>query len=61
VSLPIPKLISETVNLLNKLPGGVLGHVYDFTTALVNGDKEAAKRAATSAITERIFNAPIKR
>lgn len=57
----IPEAIARIAELLGKLPPGVLGHVFDFTKALVDGDEEAAKRAATSATTQRIFSAPVKR
>jgi hypothetical protein len=53
--------VAKIGSLLAKLPAGVLGHVYDFAKALVDGDGEAAKRAATSAATERLFKAPVNR
>jgi hypothetical protein len=57
----LPEAVARIAGLLTKLPPGVLGHVFDFAKALVDGDEEAAKRAATSATTERIFNAPVKK
>ncbi len=52
--------VARVAGLLAKLDPSTLTHVYDFAKALVDGDEEAAKRAATSAATERIFNAPVK-
>jgi hypothetical protein len=57
----MPEAIARIAELLGKLPPGVLGHVFDFAKALVDGDEEAAKRAATSAATQRIFSAPVKK
>ncbi len=57
----IANAVAKIGGLLAQLPPGVLGHVYDFAKALVDGDEEAAKRAATSAATERLFKAPVKR
>ncbi len=57
----IPEAIARIGELLGKLPPGVIGHVFDFVKALVAGDEDAAKRAATSAATERLFHAPVKR
>ena len=57
----LPEAVARVAALLTKLPPGVLAHIFDFAKALVDGDEEAAKRAATSATTERIFNAPIKK
>ncbi len=61
VPTEIANAVAKIGGLLAKLPPGVLGHVFDFAKALVDGDEEAAKRAATSAATERIFTAPVKR
>jgi hypothetical protein len=55
------KAVQEVAKLASHLPSGVLGHVLDFVRALVDGDQEKAKRAATSAATERIFKAPVKK
>lgn len=57
----IPAAIQEIAELLSKVPTGVIPHVLDFARALVDGDEEKAKRAATSAATQRIFYAPVKR
>ncbi len=56
----MPEAIARIAQLLAKLPPGVIGHVFEFAKALVDGDEDAAKRAATSAATERIFTAPVK-
>jgi hypothetical protein len=56
----LPEAVARIAQVLTKLPPGVLGHVFDFAEALVAGDEDKAKRAATSAATERIFNAPVK-
>lgn len=52
-------ILATAASLLSKLPPGVLGHVVDFIQAVFDGDEEKAKRAATSAATARIFNAPV--
>lgn len=57
----IPEPVQEIAELLSKVPAGTLPHVLEFVRALVDGDQEAAKRAATSAATQQIFHAPIKR
>ncbi len=54
-------VVQEVAKLASHLPASVLGHLLDFVRALVDGDEEAAKRAATSAATERIFNAPVRK
>lgn len=59
--MQLPESVARVASLLTKLPAGVLVHVYDFAKALVDRDEEAAKRAATSAATEAIFNAPVKK
>lgn len=54
-------VVSRIVELLGKLGPSVIPHVADFVEALVNKDEDAAKRAATSAATDAIWSAPVKR
>jgi hypothetical protein len=61
MSMNIPAAIKEVAELLSKVPAGVIPHVLDFARALVDGDEEKAKRAATSAVTQRLFNAPVRK
>jgi hypothetical protein len=53
--------LAKIVDLLGKLGPSVIPHVADFVEALVNKDEDAAKRAATSAATDAIWSAPVKR
>lgn len=54
------ELVKAGADLIAQLPPDVVTHAVSFLRALVNGDEEAAKRAATSAATARLFRAPVK-
>jgi hypothetical protein len=57
----LPEAVARIASLLTQLDTSVLAHVFAFAKALVEGDTEKAKRAATSAATERIFKAPVQK
>ncbi len=59
MSLPLG-FLTEAVKLLSQIPPEVIPHVIDFVRAVISGDQEAAKRAATLATTEQIFDSPKK-
>lgn len=61
MSLNIPALVAEVAGFVAKIPPDVIPHVRDFVRALWEGDEDKAKRAATSALTARMFKAPVRR